>query len=82
MLKWASTLCGIIVGKYEQPTAALEEHEGADSICEKYKKGVHPLVGETREDRLNKRLKEEIEERNHEWGILENEKTINNFMVS
>lgn len=40
------------------------------------------MVGETREDRLNKRLKEEIEERNHEWGILENEKTINNFMVS
>lgn len=53
----ASTLCGIIVDKYAQPVPALEEHEDPESICEKYKKGVHPLVNETREDRMSKNSK-------------------------
>jgi len=54
VLKWASTLCGIILSKYSSPPPAIQNNETSDEIIIRYQQANHPLLNETREDRLIK----------------------------
>lgn len=49
VLKWGSSLCGIVVNKYQSPCGPVDPKMSIEEVLEVYKNACHPDLAETRE---------------------------------
>lgn len=49
VLKWGSSLCGIVVNKYQSPCGPIDPKMSIEEVLDVYKNACHPDLAETRE---------------------------------
>ena len=74
VLKWGAALCGLLVNEF-LTTPSLKGSENIEEALDAYRGACHPMLFQTREERMSKEEKAEMVDSCQKWQLLDESKT-------